>query len=108
MDDVHGAHRTTSIVENPFLLVAQVLGADLLLHLGNDEFDDRARVIAVGLDCALREVVQVLWVEDVELFQACVEEAEQRSEKGEEDGEEAKVAQGEAAAATGLVAGGGL
>lgn len=55
------------------------------------------------LDGALREVAQVLMVENVELVQARVEEAVGGSEDREEEGEDAQVANGEAAAAAGLL-----
>lgn len=108
MDYVHGAHRTAGIVENPLLLGVQILGADLLLEFGDNEIDDGARVLAVGADGALREIVQMLGFEDIELLQARVEEAVHAGEQGEEEGEEAEGAGGEAAAAArALSAGGG-
>lgn len=99
MDDVHRAHGATGIVEHPLLLSAQVLGADLLLQLGNNEVDDGASVLAVGLDGALREIGQILGVEDVELLQARVQVAVSSAEEGQEEGEEAQAADGEAATA---------
>lgn len=53
----------------------------------------------MGLNGALRQVVQVLWVENVELVQARVEKAVDGREEGQEDGENAEVAEGEAATA---------
>lgn len=91
MDDVHGTHRTTGIVEHPLLLEVQVLSADLGLELGDDEVDDGVGVIAMGLDGALRQVVQVVRVEDVELVQARVEEAVDGGEKGQEYGDDTEV-----------------
>lgn len=109
MDDVHGAHRTTSIVKHPLLLGAQVLGAHLLLQLGDDKVDDGASVITVCLDRALRKIVEVLGIEDVELVQARVEVAVDGGEKREKDGQEAEALEREAATARGgLFAGGGL
>lgn len=99
MDDVHRAHGTTSIVENPLLLDAQVLGSNLLLQLGDNEVDDGAGVLAMALNGALRQIVQVLRVENVELLQARVEVAVDRGEKSQENGQEAQVPEGEAAAA---------
>lgn len=90
MDDIHGTHRTASIVKHPFLLGAQVLRADLLLQLGDNEVDNGAGVIAMSLDRALRKIMQVLGVEDVELVQARVEVAVNSGEEGEEDGQEAE------------------
>lgn len=108
MDDVHGTHRTTGVVKHPFLLGAQVLRAHLLLQLGDNEVDHGTGVIAVFLDRALREIVQMLRVEDVELVQARVEVAVDSGEQGEEDGQEAEALEGEAAAARGLPAIGGF
>lgn len=99
MDDVHRAHGTTGIVENPLLLDAQVLRSNLLLQLGDDEVDDGARVLTMALNGALRQIVQVLRVEDVELVQARVEVAVDRGEQGQENGQEAQIPDGEAAAA---------
>lgn len=75
MNDVHCAHGTTGIVENPLLRGAQVVWSNLLLQLGDNEVDDRAGVLAMSLNGALREIVQVLRVENVELLQARVEVA---------------------------------
>lgn len=75
MDDVHSTHRTTSIVKHPFLLSTQVLRADFLLQLCDNEIDNGAGVLAVCLNRPLREIVQVLRVEDVELVQSCIEVA---------------------------------
>lgn len=111
MDDVHGTHRTTSIVKHPLLLSTQVLRADFLLQLGDNKIDNGPGVIAVCVDRPLREIVQVLGVKDVELVQARVEVAVRGGEQGEEDGQEAKVLEGEAAAAAarrGLLAAGRL
>ena len=99
MNHVHGAHGAASVVEYPLLLGAQILGADLLLQLGHDEVNDGAGVLAVGADGALRHIVQVLWVEDVELFQARIEESVDGREQGQEKGEVAEGLQGEAATA---------
>lgn len=100
VDDVHGTHGATGVVEYPLLLGAQVLGLNLLLQLGNNEVDDGAGVLSVSLDRALRQIVQVLRVEDVELLEARIEESVDGGEQGQEDGEEAQGSQGEAATAT--------
>ena len=99
MNNVHSAHGTTGVVEHPLLLEVQVVRADLGLKLGDNEVDDGFGIFAMGLDGTLRQVVQVLWVEDVELVQARVKEAVDGGEKGQDDGEDAKVAEGEAATA---------
>lgn len=73
MNHVHGAHGAAGVVEYPLFLGAQVVGADLLLQLGDNEVDDGASILAVGADGALRHIVQVLRVEDVELLKARIE-----------------------------------
>lgn len=86
VNHVHGAHCAAGVVEYPLLLGAQVLGADFLLQLGNDEVDDGAGVFAVGADGALRDIVQVLWVEDVELLKARIEVSVDGGEERQENG----------------------
>jgi hypothetical protein len=108
VNHVHGAHGTAGVVEHPLLLGAQVVGADLLLELGNNEVDDGASVFAMGADSALGEVVEVFGVKDVELLEARVEVAVDSGEESQEDGEEAESLQGEAAAATAGAGAGGL
>lgn len=108
VNHVHGAHGTAGIVEHPLLLSAQIVGANLLLELGNNEVDDGAGVFAMGADGALGEVVQVLGVKDVELLEARVEVAVDGGEECQEDGEEAEGLQGEATAATAGAGAGGL
>lgn len=101
MDDVHSAHGTACIVEHPFFILVQVGGSDLLLELGNNVVNNGTGVIAVRLDSALGELVQMLVIEDVELVQARIEEAVDGGEQSEEDSDDAQSAEGEAAAATG-------
>src|SRR3954471_10021174 len=84
VNHVHGAHGTAGIVEHPLLLGAQIVGADLLLELGNNEVDDGAGVFAMGANGALGEVVQVLGVKDVELLEARVEVAVDGGEERQE------------------------
>lgn len=86
VDNVHSAHGATSVVEYPLLLGAQVVGADLLLQLGNNEVDDGASVLAVSANGTLRHIVQVLGVEDVELLEARIEESVDGREQSQEDG----------------------
>lgn len=106
VDHVHGAHGTTCIVEDPLLLGAQVVWTDLLLQLGNNEVDDGTGVLAMSANGALGEIVEMVWVEDVELLQARVEESVDGGEQGQEDGEEAQRLEGEApTAAAGAGAG---
>lgn len=85
VDNVHGAHGATGVVEHPLLLGAQVVGADLLLQLGNNEVDDGTSVLAVGANGALRHIVQVFRVEDVELLEARIEVSVDSGEQSQED-----------------------
>lgn len=111
MNHVHGAHGTASVVEHPFLLGTQVLLADFLLQLGDDKVNDRPSVLAMSLDRALREVMQMLRIEDIKLIESRIEEVVQSREKGQKDGEQAEAAEREPAAAAargGFLVGGGL
>lgn len=108
MDHVHGAHGAAGVVEYPLLLGAQVFGANLLLQLGDDEVDNGASVLAVGTDGALRQIMQVLWVKDVELLKARIEVSVDGGEQGQENGEVAEGLEGEAAAAAAGAGAGGL
>lgn len=92
MDNVHGAHCAAGVVEDPFLVLVEVGVADLFVQLGDDVLDNRASVIAVGGNCALGHIVQMVLVKDVEVLQAGVEEpvhpGHQR-QSGEEETESA-------------------
>lgn len=92
MDNIHCPHRTTGVVEDPFLVQVQVRVGDLLAQLGDDEVHHRASVIAMSGNGALRQVVQVGGIEDVELLQARVQVAVETSEKGQEGHGEASAA----------------
>lgn len=92
MNDVHGAHGTTGVVKNPFLVAVEMRARGLLLQLGDDKVDDGARVVAVGGDGALRQFVQVRRVEDVELIQAGVEVAVETGEEGHQGDQEGETA----------------
>lgn len=107
MDNVHSAHCTTGVIENPFLLRVHEGARHRLLQLLNDVFDHAAGVIAMVADCALRDLMQLLLVENIELLQTRIEVAVERGEKCQEGGQETEGAHGEAAAARfgGLLAG---
>lgn len=99
VDHVHGAHGTAGVVEHPLLLSAEVVGTNLLLQLGNNEVDDGAGVFTMGAYGTLGEIMQMVRVEDIELFQACVEEAVDGGEEGQEDSQETEGLEREAATA---------
>lgn len=110
VDDVHRAHGTAGIVEHPLLLEVQVVGANLLLQLSDNEVHDGVGILAMSLDGALGELVQILRVENVELVQTRVEEAVDGGEKRQEDSQQAEAPEGEQAARglAGRLASGGL
>lgn len=99
VDHVHSAHGTAGVVEHPLLLSAEVVGTNLLLQLGNNEVDDGAGVFTMGAYGTLGEIMQMVRVEDIELFQACVEEAVDGGEEGQEDSQETEGLEREAATA---------
>lgn len=92
MNNIHCPHRTTGVVEHPFLVQVQVRVGDLLAQLGDDEVHDRASVITVSSNGALRQVVQVGRIEDVELLQPRVQVAVETGKKGQEGHGEASAA----------------
>ena len=106
MNDIHGTHRTASIVKNPLLLLVHVLAGNLLVQLSDDVFDNTTRVVAMSSNGTLREIVQMLLVEDVELVETSVKIGVKGREKGQENSDEAEAAHGETAA--GLFASRGL
>ena len=56
MDDVHAAHGAAGVVEDPLLIEVNILGVQAV-ELRNDVVDNTARVVAMGRDSALRQVV---------------------------------------------------
>lgn len=67
-------------------------GAGVAVQLVDDVAHDGARVVAVGGDAPLGEVVEVVPVEDVEGLEVALEEVEDRAEKPDhqrQEGEEA-------------------
>lgn len=67
VDDVHGPHGTAGVVEDPLLIeVDVVLGTRQLAELVDDVLHNGPSVVSVGSDAALRQVVEVRWLEDVE------------------------------------------
>lgn len=67
---VHGTHGATGVVEDPFLVEVHVRLGGGGLQVGDDVGDDGASVVAMLCDCALCEVVQLCWLEDVEALEA--------------------------------------
>ena len=100
MDDVHGAHGTAGVVEDPVLLEVDVRRV-ALAQLVDDVPDDAARVVAVGRDGARRQVVQVRRVEDVEAVEVLLDHPDDRGQERRQQGEDAQEG-GDAARGRGL------
>lgn len=101
MDDVHGAHGTAGVVEDPVLLEVDVCGRPLA-ELGDDVGHDVARVVAVGGDCALGHVAQVVNVEDVEPVEVLLDQPDDRRQQAGHDGEDGQQAAETTAGSGGL------
>ena len=74
VNNVHGTHGATGVVEDPFLVEVHVGLGGGGLQVGHDVGDNGASVVAMLCDCALREVVQLCRLEDVETLKARFEE----------------------------------
>lgn len=90
VDNIHCAHRAASVIEHPFLMLVQVLSLHLLIQLADNVVNNTAGVIAMRTDRALRNLVQMVRAEDVELLQTRIEVAVQPGEDGEKRGENAE------------------
>lgn len=100
VDDVHGTHGTTSVVEHPLLIVVDVgRNAVALVQLVDNVLDNGLGVAAMGADGALGQIVKVLGIEDVEGLETLLKDVGDRRNQGEQDGEELEPATDAAAAA---------
>lgn len=107
VDDVHGTHGTTSVVEHPLLIVVHVRSnAVALVQLVDDVLDNSLSIVAVSADGALGQIVKVLGIEDVEGLETLLKDVGDGRNQGEQDGEELEPAT-DAAAAVARRAGGG-
>lgn len=89
MDNVHGAHGTTGIVKDPFLVeVDEAAGRRLGVQLVDYVADNRARVVAVGSDAALGQAVQPVGREDVKRLEVGFEKVDERAEDANEQRKE--------------------
>lgn len=91
MNNVHGAHRAARIVKHPVLLEVDI-PRHLFVELVDNVPDDAARVVAVPGYAPLREVVQVVRLEDVEALQVLVEDVDDRGEERREEGQDGEEA----------------
>lgn len=88
MNDVHRAHCTTSIVENPLLVEVQVLAGQFLVQLRDDVAHHGAGVVSMGGNGALGQVMQMRRLEDVEPLEVFVEIDEQGREERQDESED--------------------
>lgn len=89
MDNVHGAHGTASVVKHP-LLIGVDMRRSLLVELGNDVLHHGPGVAAVLSQRALRQVVQVLQIKDVELVEVLLQHVENRRQESGQEAEDAQ------------------
>lgn len=85
MDNVHGTHSASSIVEHPFLLQIEILPLKFLIQLPHDIVHHGARVVAMRGNGPPRQVMQVLRVEDVEPVEVLVQVVENRGKEAQHD-----------------------
>lgn len=89
MDNVHGAHGAPGIVEHPLLVQVDKVGdRRVAVQLVHDVFDDRARVVAVRRNAALRKIVKVVRVENIEGLELPLEVVHNGREDAHQQGEE--------------------
>lgn len=102
VDNVHGTHGTTGVVEDPFLVeVDEARGRSLTVQLVHNVANHTARVISMCGDAPLSQVVQVIWREDVERIESLLEEVHDRAEKADQHGQDCQEAAHIVCAATG-------
>ena len=92
MDNVHGTHGTTCIVENPFFIQIDVGASGALTQLSHNLGDDCTCVVAVVGDGALGQIVQMVLVENVEAFQILFDEVNKGGKDGHNDGDDCEPA----------------
>lgn len=96
MDEIHAAHGAAGIVEHPLVRVIMSVGVDVvrvsLGKLPDDVIDDGAGVVAMSLDAAQGEVVQLVRLEYVEALEVLLQEIEEGREDAEEDGDDGQEA----------------
>ena len=70
VNDVHGAHCTSGIIEDPFLfrVDANLVFGVRFREVRDDVVDHASRVIGGGRDCRLGKFMQEAWLEDIPAF----------------------------------------
>jgi hypothetical protein len=86
MDNVHGTHGTTGIVEDVLYVQVDIVGV-LLVQLRGNVADNAPRVVAMGRDSALGQVVEVLLVKNVKGLEVLLQEVEDGRQDTNEDGD---------------------
>ena len=79
VDDVHRAHGTAGVVEDPLLVHVDIIRV-LSMELVYDVRHDASCVVAVRFDASLGQVMQVVRFEYEEAVDIFVEHVERRSE----------------------------
>lgn len=77
MNDIHGAHGASGIIEDPLLIQVDIPARQLLTQLANDELHDRTGIVPMSANGTQRQIMQLRGSEDVEPFQVQVQEVEQ-------------------------------
>lgn len=85
MDNVHGAHGTAGIVEDILLVQVDMVRMHTRQLLGNVVYYC-LRVIAMGCDTALRQVMQVVLVKDIEGLEILLNQVYDGREYTNQDG----------------------
>lgn len=90
VDNVHGTHCASSIVEHPFLVQVDIFSSRTLAELANDLCNNSLSVVSMVCDCSLRKVVKLLCVENVETLKVLFHIVNNGGKKGDEDRDNGK------------------
>lgn len=85
MDNIHSAHSTACIVEDPLLVKIDIAPWHLLTELAHNEVHNALGIIAVGSNCPLSEIIQLFWREDVEPIEMRIQKVEKHREHRDDD-----------------------
>lgn len=103
MDDIHGAHSTAGVVKHPFLLdIDVVLHSRALSQLVHNVLNDRPGVVAMRSNTALRKVMEMVRLKDVERLEPLLGKVNQGGQDADNNSKELEPA--EAAARRGTTA----
>jgi hypothetical protein len=94
MDDIHGAHSTAGVIEHPFLLeIDEVLHSRALSQLVDNVLNDRPGVVTMGSNTALREIVEMVRLKDVERLESLLREVHQGGQDANDNSKELEPAE---------------